>query len=253
LGLLDSIALGRNDSFLHLQRTKPDSNAEARILDTLDRGQRAAEAMLAQDGHNKQALYSLCTSYSLRANNEFILQRAWIPALRSASRARSYCEQVLKLDPNFEDAYLIPGVFEYVTGSLPLPMKMFAAIGGLHGSTKKGIEMVSRVAREGNYERETACVVLAVLYRRERRPLDAARVVESLIARYPRNYIFRLELAAMYTEGGQADRARDTLKGMLQEDASRIPPAVRREVAEMEVRLQPPSGGAAPALTLDLR
>jgi tetratricopeptide (TPR) repeat protein len=252
LGLLDSSAVSRGNSFLHLQRPQPDSNAEARVLETLDRGQRAAEGILAQDAHNKQALYSLCANYSLRANNEFILQRAWFAALRSVSRAKTYCEQVQRLDPDFVDAYLIPGVFEYVAGSLPLAVKMFAAVGGLRGSTKKGLEMVSRVARSGNYERETACVVLAVLYRRERRPLDA-RVMESLSARYPRNYIFRLELAAMYSEGGQTDRARDTLKGLMQADASRIPPAVRREVVEMETRLQPATAPSQPLTFLEIQ
>lgn len=257
LGLLDSSAVSRENRFLHQQRPQADAGAEARVQETLDRGRRAAETMLApdthsNDAHSKLALYSLCANYSLRANYEFMIQRAWFAALRSGSHAKAYCEQVLKLDPDFVDASLMPGVFEYVAGSLPLPVKMFASIGGLHGNKKKGLEMVSRVAREGNYERENARVLLAVLYRRERRPLDAARIAESLITRYPRNYLFRLELAAMYSEGGQADRALDTLRSLLQEDVSRIPPAVRREAAELEARLQPGSAGPQP-LTSDLR
>lgn len=177
--------LGHENGFLH-QRPQADPNAEALVVETLDRGRRAADAMLAQDTHSKQTLYSLCVNYSLLANYEFILQRTWFMALRSGSHAKAYCEQALKLDPNLVDAYLMPGVFEYVTGSLSLPVKILAAIGGLHGSKKKGIEMVSRVGREGNFERENARVLLAILYRRERRPLDAAQVVESLVTRYPK-------------------------------------------------------------------
>jgi predicted Zn-dependent protease len=111
---------------------------------------------------------------------------------------------------------------------------------------------VSRVGREGNFERENARVLLAILYRRERRPLDAAQVVESLVMRYPKNYIFRIELAAMYSEGGQTDRARETLRSLLLDADPRIPSSVRRELTELEARLQPASAAPQP-LTSDLR
>ena len=251
LGLLDSSALGHGNRFLH-ERIKADPNAEARIKQTLDRGQGVATALLARDKNSKEALYALCTNYALRADDEFMIQRAWITALRSGSRANNYCEQVLKLDPNFIDAYLTRGVFEYAAGSLPLPVRMLASIGGFHGSKKKGLEMVARVAREGNYERDSARILLAVLYRRERRPLDAARILESLSAQYPRGYIFRIELAAMYLEGGQNVLAQNTLRSLLQESDPRMPPAVRQELIELEARLHP-GLTASRALTSDFR
>jgi hypothetical protein len=70
---------------------------------------------------------------------------------------------VRKLNPNFIDAYLVLGAYEYVTGSLPLPVKLFAAIGGLHGSREKGIAYLRRVAEQGKYNRDGARVLLVVL------------------------------------------------------------------------------------------
>jgi tetratricopeptide (TPR) repeat protein len=238
LGLLDSGALGRDNCFLRNRRLQADPGVRALVLDTLESGRRKAETVLAHNPRNTLALYSLCTGYGLRATYEFMMERGWLAALRSGSKARSYCDQTLKLDPTFIDAYLVLGVYEYTAGSLPLAVKLMA-MGGLHGSKKKGIEYVSRVAEKGRYDRNAARVLLAVLYRRENRPLEAACALQSLIADYPRNYLFWLELASMYSDAGQPERALDTLKSLLQK-ADENDPGYRslpRETVQRKIEL----------------
>lgn len=244
LGLLDSTAFTGDNRFLHERRPQADPSVKAQVLDTLEKGRRSAEAIRAQDPGNRIALYSLCTNYALRANYEFMLEKAWFVALRNGSEARGYCDQVRKLDPEFIDSYLVLGAYEYATGSLPLPAKLLASIGGVHGSKKKGIEYVAKVAREGKYERDGARVLLSVLYRREKRASDAAQVLETLMREYPRNYLFALELASSYSENGEANRASSILKNLLQradQNAAgyrRLPrEAVRRKIELLEARL----------------
>jgi hypothetical protein len=176
LGLLDSSALGQDNRFLHGQRPNADPGARTRLLDTLDRGRHTAETALSYDSRNALALYALCTDYALRATYEFMVEKAWFTALRSGSKSRGYCEQAHRLNTQLVDAYLVLGVYEYAIGSLPLSVRMFAAIGGMYGNTKKGLEYVSRVAREVNYDRDAARALLAVLYRRENRPLERPRL-----------------------------------------------------------------------------
>lgn len=203
------------------------------ILETLESGRRKAEMVLGRDPRNVLALYSLCTGYGLRATYEFMVEKAWFAALRDGSKAHSYCERAQKLNPGFSDTYLVLGAYEYAAGSLPLAVRLLA-MGGLHGSKKKGIEYVSRVAQNGKYGREAARVLLAVLYRRENRPLDAARVLESLISDYPRNCLFWLELASVYSDAGQPERALGTLKSLLQkvdEDSSGYQSVSRETIA----------------------
>ncbi|MCU1274011.1 MAG: Tetratricopeptide 2 repeat protein [Bryobacterales bacterium] len=214
-GLLDSNAFGRDNRFLRNRRPQGDSSEKRQVIETLDRGRSAAEAQLAHDPREKLALYALCANYGLRATVEFTLEKAWFAALRSGFKARGYCDQVRKLDTNFTDAYLMLGVYEYATGSLPMAVKMFGALGGIHGNKKRGIEYVSHVAQEGKYERNAARVLLAVLYRREKRPLDAARVLDGLMAEYPRNYLFGIEIASDYADANQPERALGVLKNLL--------------------------------------
>ncbi len=245
LGLLDSSALGRDNRFLRIGTPQADPKARAVVLDTLDRGRRTAETVLAREAKNTLALYSLCTNYGLRATYEFMIDRAWFAALRDGSKARSYCAQAQKSQPEFVDTYLVLGVYEYTAGSVPLPVKLLA-MGGLHGSKKKGIEYVSRVAQNGKYDRDAARVLLAVLYRRENRPLEAAAVLQSLIADYPRNYFFSLELAAMYSDAGEPELALSTLKSLLQKIDENLSgyrslprETVRRRIELIEARRLP--------------
>ncbi|MBI3665676.1 MAG: hypothetical protein HY236_05525 [Acidobacteria bacterium] len=171
MGMLESSALRGDNEFLQQRRQSPDPQAKARFEETLERGRRVAEEALARDRKDYLALYALGANYALRGNYEFMAEKAWFAALRHGAKGRDYCEQARRIKPDFVDVYLVLGVYEYVVGSLPLPVKVLAAIGGVHGSKTKGEQYVTRVAREGNYSRNDARVLLVILYRRERRPL----------------------------------------------------------------------------------
>ena len=247
LGLLESSALRGDNEFLRQNKPAPDPQARARFEDTLGRGRKTAEALLARDRNHQPALYALGTGYALWANYEFVVDKAWFSSLRKGSKAREYCEKVRRLNPQFVDAYLVLGVHEYVMGSLPLPVKVLVAIGGLRGSKQKGEAYVTRVAREGTLARNDARVLLVILYRREKRPLDAARLLEGLIADFPRNHVLGLELAAMYTDAGQKQRALETFQALLKKADEKSPGYHRLPRAAVERRIERLSAEVAAA------
>ena len=102
---------------------------------------------------------------------------------------------VLKLAPEFHDAELTIGLLNYVVGSLPLPAKMLAASMGVRGSKKRGLEALERVATKGKWARDMARMMLFDLYKREKRFEDAAKIARELAEKYPRNNLFKLQLA----------------------------------------------------------
>jgi tetratricopeptide (TPR) repeat protein len=63
------------------------------------------------------------------------------------------------------------------------------------------------VAARGSLNRVEAQIFLAAIYRRERQPAKALPLVESLIARFPRNYLLRFEQAGMYAALGDGGKA----------------------------------------------
>jgi len=87
-----------------------------------------------------------------------------------------------------------------------LPIKVVAGIGGFRGSKKKGLEMLERVAAEGTWAKGDAASLLMVLYNREKRYHDVLRHARAQTAKYPRNYLFKLEAASALVEQAEVER-----------------------------------------------
>jgi hypothetical protein len=142
-----------------------------------------------------EALYFLGAAEALNAVFAASIERRFFAASREASSAVDRHRDVLKLDPRFHDAALSIGMYSYVIGSLPLPIRMLATIGGMRGSKKRGLETLERVSREGRWARDIARVVLIDLYKREKRWDNALALSRDLGSRYPNNYAFQLQTA----------------------------------------------------------
>lgn len=170
------------------------------------RTRQLAEARLRRDSNDVEALYFLGAAEGLEAAYAAAVEQSYMPALRSGSDAVDQHHKVLELAPKFYDAELTIGLQDYVIGSLPLPLRMIAATVGVHGSKKRGLSELEQVAREGQWARDMARVFLADLYKREKRWDDAIATTRDLSTRYPRNYLFKLQLAEALTAKIIAER-----------------------------------------------
>ena len=154
-----------------------------------------SQARLTKDPRDVEALYFLGAAEGLEAAYAGGVERKYRTALRSGSDSVDRHKQVLKISPDFRDAELTIGLLNYVIGSLPLPVKMLAAAMGVRGSKKRGLEALERVSMEGQWARDAARVVLIDLYKREKRWTDAFEMARELSEKYPRNYLFKLQMA----------------------------------------------------------
>jgi tetratricopeptide (TPR) repeat protein len=89
---------------------------------------------------------------------------------------------------------------------------MLGFLVGVHGDKAKGIRTVQEVAASGKLNRMDARILLCALYRRESQAKLAIPIVQELIERYPRNFLLRMELAQMYSTGGDGVRGLETLR-----------------------------------------
>jgi len=163
------------------------------------RAKQLAQARLRKDPHDVEALYFLGASEGVEASWAAGVERKFMAAFRAGTDSVDHHREVLKVAPNFHDAELTIGLMNYIVGSLPLPTKMLVATMGVRGSRKRGLEMLERVATEGKWARDVARVLLVDLYKRERRFEDAAQMARDLAAKYPRNYLFKLQVADALT------------------------------------------------------
>ena len=188
-------SLYSSDSFYAPNEDKADPKVVDQFRTFTREAKKLAEARLKTDPKDAEALYYLGATAGLRASFEEAVERRHFAAMRDGSDAVDRHRDVMKLDPNFHDAEITIGLYDYVIGSLPLAAKILVGVTGTRGSKKRGLATIERVVKEGKWARDDARTLLIVLYTRERRFGDAATYARELAAKYPRNYLFRLEAA----------------------------------------------------------
>ena len=199
-------SLYNSESFYSSGDDKVDPKVVNEFRSLTREAKRLSEVRLKQIPKDVEALYWLGATEGLKASFEEAVERRHFAALKDGDDSVDHHREVLKLDPTFIDAGLTAGLYEYVVGSLPLPIKVIAGVTGFRGSKKKGLQLIERVSHEGNWARDDAKTLLIVLYTREKRFADALVNARELSAKYPRNYLFRLEAADALVAQAELER-----------------------------------------------
>lgn len=199
-------SLYNTESFYAKTEDKADPRTVEQFRMWTREAKRLAEARLKQNPRDTEALYFLGATESLKAAFAGAVERRFIAALRDGSSGVDHHRDVLKLDPNFHDAEVSIGLYDYVLGGLPLPVKLLASVGGARGSKKRGIETLERVAREGVFAQDDAKTILIAVLKIEGRYAEALSFARELEAKYPRNFLFKLEVAGALVSQAKLER-----------------------------------------------
>jgi len=201
-GALESELVTGSNPFLSRQKVKTSTVENQQFYDAIDKALALAQSRLLDSQDNPLALGALGVSYALRANYNFLVRKAWTDALHDATDARKAHKRLTELQPDNVDARLIPALYDYITGSLPIGYRILGFLAGYHGDRNRGIESLQSVAQDGKSNRLDAEIMLAAIYRRERRAQEAVPLLEDLIQRFQRNFLLRFELVQMYSDLG---------------------------------------------------
>ena len=199
-------SLYSSESFFSSGDDKVDPKIIAEFRNLTREAKRLADVRLKQNPKDIEMLDWVAAIQGLKASFEEAVERRHFAALKDGDDAVDRHREVLKLDPTYIDAGLTVGLYEYVVGSLPLPIKVVAGITGFRGSKKRGLAMLEKVVKEGKWSRDDAKTLLIVLYTREKRYTEALAHARDLSAKYPRNYLFRLEAADALVSQAEVER-----------------------------------------------
>ena len=188
-------AIYSSQSFNANTEAKPDLKSIQEFQDLTRQAAQLARVRLQRNPRDPQMLYELGSIEILNASFAITAEGRYLAALRDASSGVDREREVIKLDPNFHDAELTIGLYDYIVGNLPLTARLVASFVGARGSKKRGIQTLERVAKEGRWERDYARLLLMALYKREGRLVDSLVLSRELQERYPHNYLFKLETA----------------------------------------------------------
>jgi tetratricopeptide (TPR) repeat protein len=219
LDLLDTTFYA-NDGFLTGKHaTQEDPATRDRILALADEAVHEADERLGQNPNDVDALYARGWARALKCTYVAMVERGFGAGFRLASKARDDDARVLQLDPDYVDAKLVVGVYQYVVGALPLPFKLLIGFAGITGSKSRGLAMLTDDGNRGITTNVEARTTIALFLRREGRYKDAIQVVRTLKADYPRDYLFSLEEANLRKDAGEGMGAADAYREILAEDA----------------------------------
>jgi len=152
-------------------------------------------------------LYSLGVANATLAGFEGLAHHSYLSAHAKAKAARSYHQRVLALDPNFVDARLTIGIYDYGVGIIPGKWKFLLGLFGISGNKDEGIQDLESVAAKGVRAATDAKMFLIVVYEREGRFEDAVHLTDDLHAKYPRNFQFEMAKATAYRKMKSWDQA----------------------------------------------
>jgi hypothetical protein len=209
-----------NDGFLTGKHaTDEDPKKRDEIFALSDEAVREADWRLGKNPNDVDALFARGWARSLRCTYIAMVERSFGSGFRLAGKAKDDCARVLQLDPQYVDAKLIVGVYEYVVGALPFPFKILIGFAGITGSKSKGMGLLRDDAERGVATSVEARTVMALFLRRESKYKEAIEVVRSLKQQYPHDYLFCLEEANLRKDAGEGMRAVDAYREIIADGA----------------------------------
>jgi tetratricopeptide (TPR) repeat protein len=202
-------ALYNQQGFYKEKDDKVDPKVAAEFHEMTLKAKQLGEARLKRNPKDVEALYYLGGVEGLKAAWGGMVERSFMSALHNGSDAVDRHREVLKLDPNFTDAKVTIGMYDYVVGTLPPLVRVGATMIGVHGSRRRGLAEMEDVAHNGKWAQDDAKSLLIALLKREGRFRDAYTYASELATKYPRNYLFKMEAADALVSQAEVDRARD--------------------------------------------
>lgn len=229
--------LYNSDSFYAETQDKVDARIDREFKGLADAALKRAENAVKVNSRDPEAIYYQGAIHGLIASYEATVTRSFLSALRNGNKAMDLHKKVVEIEPTFWDAYLTIGTYDYIVGSLPLPVKVIAAIGGFRGSRNRGLEELHLVTERGKYASDDARVVLLALYGREKRYDDILKTLDSLSGKYPQNYLFKIERANALVKLGRSKESNAIFEELLKsKEATKVNDLVQFQYGDVLVK-----------------
>jgi tetratricopeptide (TPR) repeat protein len=197
-----------------------DLNVDRAFRERMAQAKTKALALVARNKNDADALYFLGAYYGVMAGYEASVARKFFSAMRNGSRCVEAHEKALKINPNYYDAYLSIGVYDYIAGSLPFGYKVMATMVGVRGNKKRGISRLQTIIENNAPTADDARILLVAIFRNEKQYDDALAMLDQLSSKYPRSYLLKLERASALMTLNRLDEAYAVFESLLKDPAA---------------------------------
>ncbi len=176
------------------------------------------EKMLRKNKNDSDALFYLGSTYLYLGR--WYAEKSWVKAFWYGRKGANYLKEVIEKNPNYYDAYLGIGTYNYYVGILPKFIKSLSFLLGLGGDKLKAIEEITIASLKGDLTKDEAKFILAhaIYFEQENNFEMALPKYEELINKYPYNPHLKNCLIQCYRNLDKHDFAIKTINSTLQTD-----------------------------------
>lgn len=114
----------------------------------------------------------------------------YVQAMKNGITGFGFTNQLLAYGSERADVRIGRGMYYYMVGSIPSEVRWMFTLFREKGSIEKGFEELELAAEDSSYIGDEAKMILAYLYKKEKRYQDALVYLDRLIQTYPQNPIF---------------------------------------------------------------
>jgi hypothetical protein len=197
LGVLESELFVDDHRFTHRKRLQPDTEVRRLFFEQADTTDRLADSKLQASPNDRDALLAKSLALGLRADYASLVEKQSLQSLTYTKESRTFAERLLQADSQAYDAYLAPGVENYLLSLKALPIRFVLHLTGANVDREKGIAQIKMTAEHGHYLEPFAKVLLAVAALRDKDTARAQTLLEELHHRFPGNTLYQHELSRL--------------------------------------------------------
>jgi hypothetical protein len=194
LGSLEAELFVDDNRFKNRKKLDPDPKVKTSFNKRIDQADRLADAALQKSNVDVRALFVKTLTHGLRADYVALIDGRGLQALSYTKSGRVYAQRLLAADPQAFDAYLGPGVENYLLSLKPIALRILLRFTGSEVDREAGLEKLRKTAAQGYYLEPFAKLLLAVAALRNNEPQKAREILVGLHERFPNNELYSLEL-----------------------------------------------------------
>ncbi|HEY3664092.1 MAG TPA: hypothetical protein VGL24_13140 [Chthoniobacterales bacterium] len=195
LGSLEAGLFVDDARFKNREKLSPDPVIKSHFIEEIATADRLADVALQKADNDTTALLVKSLTCGLRANYAALIDKQSLAALSYTKEGRPFAERLLAADPGAFDAYLGPGIENYLLSLKSAPLRFILRITGSETDREKGMEELRRTSLHGHYLEPFAKLLLAVAALRDDKPARAVALLTELHDRFPHNELYARELA----------------------------------------------------------
>jgi hypothetical protein len=197
LHILQSELWTEDQTFLNFRKPNADPEVKKRFEEALGRAQRLIDEQFRRAPKDANALFAASLRLGLHSNYLAMIEKKNLAALAEVKQSRIIAEEALAGNPSNYDAYISPGLENYLLSLKPAPVRWILHMSGAETDRSTGLEKLRITAEKGHYLLPYARLLLAIADLRAHAPERAREKLQWLAAQFPGNRLYREELAKL--------------------------------------------------------